>query len=336
MLQLSQKKYRCNLLNFFNFERLQQWTTAEISNSRNDKKLSQSIQDIKLIEKRKFQWEQVHKNHVSFTSKKLQSMRRTVTVTLTKWCFFFFHLRRQRVIVFQSSSRFFKNEQTTSITHSMQISEKLSSELIFLVVTKCLSELHLSIAQKKLFNDNMMMSLLDRTMTESHRLSEFISSFQKWTDYVNHTFNANQRRASSITHSMQINEKLSSELVFLVVTECLSELHLSIAQEKLLNDSMMMSLLDRTMIESRKSKLQSFLMIWRSMWAFMISETTHDFWSNFNKKSNIITIDIFENLFESRTEKTKIRFRCAIRVCFTHDQWIVTDVYINSSRVTSS
>ena len=205
MLQLSQRKYRCSLLNFFNFERLQQWTTAEISNSRNDKKLSQSIQDIKLIEKRESQWEQVHKNHVSLTSKKLQSMRRAVTVTLAKWCLFslhhslidllLFHLRRQRVIVFQSSPRLFKNEQTTSITHSMQISEKLSSELVFLVVTKCLSELHLPIAQEKLLNDSMMMSLLDRTMTESHRLSEFISSLQKWTDYVNHTFNADQREA---------------------------------------------------------------------------------------------------------------------------------------------
>ena len=223
MLQLNQKKYRCNLLNFFNFERLQQWTTTKISNSRNDKKLSQSIQDIKLIKKKEFQWEQIHKNHVFFTSKKLQSMRKAVIVTLAKWCFlsfhhsfidfFFFHFRRQRVIVFQSSSRFFKNEQITSITHSMQISEKFSSELVFLVVTECLNELHFFIVQEKLFNDSMMMSLFDRTMIESHRFSEFISFLQKWTDYVNHTFNANQRKALiriSLSRRDRMSQRASS------------------------------------------------------------------------------------------------------------------------------
>ena len=150
-------------------------------------------------------------------------MRKAMIVTLTKWCLFsfhhnlidflFFHFRRQRVIVFQSSSRFFKNEQTMSITHSMQISEKFSSKLVFLVVTECLSELHLSIAQEKLFNDSMMMSLLDRTMIESHRFSKFISFFQKWTNYVNHTFNANQREVLikiSLSRRDKISQRTSS------------------------------------------------------------------------------------------------------------------------------
>ena len=166
-------------------------------------------------------------------------MKKTMIVTLAKWCFFslhhnlidlfFFHFRRQRVIVFQNSFRFFKNEQITSITHSMQISEKFSSKLIFLVVTKCFSEFHLSIVQEKLFNDNMMMSLLDRTMIEFHRFSEFISFFQKWTNYVNHTFNANQReilikislsrrdkmsqRASSFYRSKEITQRQYDDVV---------------------------------------------------------------------------------------------------------------------------
>ena len=56
-------------------------------------------------------------------------------------------------------------------------------------------------------------SSLSFSSTASHRLSEFISSFQKWTDYVNHTFNANQREAF-IRISLSRRDRMSQRASF--------------------------------------------------------------------------------------------------------------------------
>ena len=57
------------------------------------------------------------------------------------------------------------------------------------------------------------LSFFSFSSTTSHRLSEFISFFQKWTNYVNHTFNANQREVLikiSLSRRDRMSQRTSS------------------------------------------------------------------------------------------------------------------------------
>lgn len=125
----------------------------------------------------------------------------------------------------------------------------------------------------------------------SHHHPKLTSSPQNWTDYANHTSNADHRGAPSRSSKFprgRMSQRGSSSVQRLRGT----------AQRQ-----------HGARVARPHSDWTTWVEVWITIFGLTPNIDTRDLWSNFNKEGNITGIDIFEDYSGSRTGGARIKFR---------------------------